>query len=78
MAITRNPLHTARAGLPWENRPYLHRSPFDSGADYVRKVKLRGEKAELKLKDTLLLSRRNTPTSGQMIIISNSCMNDSF
>lgn len=50
--------------------------PFDSGADYVRKVHLRGAKGTVKIdgEDTRWASRFNTATSGPTITIFSSCM----
>ena len=51
--------------------------PFASGADYVRKVTLRGGGGQpWKVKDSLSVNRSNTLIFGQMILIFNLCMND--
>jgi hypothetical protein len=50
--------------------------PFDSGADYVRKVSLRGATGTAKLdveSYTLGESKSSTPTFGRTITTSNSC-----
>jgi hypothetical protein len=50
--------------------------PFDSGADYVRKVSLRSAKGRPSWVERLILSenRFSTPTSGRMTIICSLCM----
>ena len=51
--------------------------PFDSGADYVRKVSLRGKSAIANStpKPTPSANKSNTPTSGPTTPTSSSCMN---
>jgi hypothetical protein len=52
--------------------------PFDSGADYVRKVSLRGPRGRPSwtARATPSASRFSTPTSGRTTTICSSCMSD--
>jgi 16S rRNA G966 N2-methylase RsmD len=53
--------------------------PFDSGADYVRRVQLRGVKSTAKLEGERIAwaNRFSTRTSGPTTCTSSSCMNGS-
>ena len=48
--------------------------PFDSKADYKKRIELKGEKG--RERSHLLLKKNSTRTSGRMMNICSSCMND--